>query len=120
MRTQIIWALLALALAAATSATASSTTQTARPTLTLVHRMPLVVHGAHFRSGERVRLTASAGKTSGAATATATRTGRIVARFDYAPPICTRMVIEATGRRGDHAALVVPASPGSTGVPCGL
>jgi len=52
MRTQIAWGLLALALVAAASATASTTKQTARPTLTLVQRMPLVVRGAHFRPGD--------------------------------------------------------------------
>ena len=51
---------------------------------------------------------------------TATRTGRIVARFDYAPPICTRIVVQATGRSGDHATLVAKPPPGSAGVPCGL
>jgi hypothetical protein len=120
MRTQILWGLLALALVTAASATASSTTQTARPTLSLVHRMPLTVRGAHFRAGERVRLTATAGTTSAAATTTTTPTGRIIARFDYAPPICTRIVVRATGRRDDRATLVVKPSPGSTGVPCGL
>jgi len=120
MRTQIAWGLLALALVAAASATASTTKQTARPTLTLVQRMPLVVRGAHFRPGERVRLTVTAGTTHAAALATTARTGRLVARFDYAPPIFTRSVVQATGRRGDHATLVVKPSPGSTGVPCGL
>ena len=120
MRTQILWGLLALALMAAASATASTTAQTARPTLTLVHRMPLTVRGAHFRSGERVRLTATAGTTSAAATTTTTRAGRIVARFDYVPPICTRIVVRAAGQRGDRATLVVRPSTGSSGVPCGL
>jgi hypothetical protein len=120
MRTQILWGLLAIALMAAASATASTTAQTARPTLTLVHRMPLTVRGAHFRSGERVHLTATAGTTSAAATTTTTRTGQIVARFDYAPPICTRIVVRAAGRSGDRATLVVKPSLGSTGVPCGL
>ena len=120
MRTQIAWGLLALALVAAASATASTTTQTARPTLTLVQRIPLLVRGTHFRPGERVRLTATAGTTHAAAATTATRTGRIVARFDYAPPICTRIVVHAAGQRGDRATLVVKPSTGSTGVPCGL
>src|SRR4029079_19121951 len=48
-------------LVAAASATASTTKQTARPTLTLVQRMPLVVRGAHFSPGERVRLTVTRG-----------------------------------------------------------
>lgn len=120
MRTRIAWALLALALAAATSASASTTTQTTRPTLALVDRFPLVVRGAHFHPGELVRLTATAGRTSGAARTTATRTGRIVARFHYTPPICTRIVVSATGRRGDHATLVIEPKPGASGVPCGL
>jgi hypothetical protein len=117
---QILWGLLALALVTVASATASTTTQTARPTLKLVQRMPLIVQGAHFRPGERVSLTATAGTTSAAATTTTTRTGRIVARFDYAPPLCTRIVVRAAGRRGDRATLVVRPSLGSTGVPCGL
>jgi hypothetical protein len=120
MRTRIAWALLALTLAAATSATAGTTTQTTRPTLALVQHMPLVVRGAHFRPDELVRLTATAGTTSGHATATATRAGRIVARFDYTPPICVRIVVSAVGRRGDHARLVVKPTSGSSGVPCGL
>jgi len=121
MRTRIAWALLALSLAAATSATAGTTTRTTRPTLTLVQQLPvLVVRGAHFRPGELVRLTATTGTTSGAATATATRAGRIVARFHYTPPVCVRIVVSAIGRRGDHARLVVTPTPGSTGVPCGL
>lgn len=120
MRTQIVWLLLALALATAASAAANSTTQTARPTLALVQRLPLVVRGAHFRSEERVRLTATAGTTSAAVTATTTRVGRIVARFDYAPPVCTRIVVRATGSRGDRATLVVKPPLGSTGAPCGL
>jgi hypothetical protein len=121
MRTQIVWGLLALTLVAATSATASSATQTARPTLTFVHRAPLVVRGAHFRARELVRLTATSGTASSAATtARATRAGRIVARFDYTAPLCVRLVVQATGRSGDHAKLVVKPQPGSTGVPCGL
>ena len=120
MRKQILGGLLALALVAAASATATTARQNARPTLTLVHRMPLTVRGAHFHSGERVRLTATAGTTSAAATATTTRTGRIVVRFDYAAPICTRVVVRAAGRSGDRATLVVRPSTGSTGVPCGL
>jgi hypothetical protein len=119
MRTRIAWALLALSLAAATSATAG-TTQTTRPTLALVHQIPFVVRGAHFHPGELVRLTATAGTTHGAATATATRAGRIVARFAYTPPLCVRIVVLATGRRGDHARLVVKPTPGSSGVPCGM
>ena len=104
MRTQILGGLLALALVAAASATATST---ARPTLTLVHRMPLTVRGAHFHAAERVRLTATAGTTSAVATTTTTRAGRIVVRFDYAAPICTRVVVRAAGRSGDRATLVV-------------
>jgi hypothetical protein len=120
MRTQIAWGLLALTLVAATSATASSATQTARPTLTFVHRAPLVVRGTHFRARELVRLTATSGTTSAATTARATRAGRIVARFDYTALLCVRLVVQATGRSGDHAKLVVKPQPGSTGVPCGL
>jgi hypothetical protein len=112
--------LLGVALVAAASAAASSSTQTARPALALVHRAPLVVRGAHFRSGELVRLTATAGTTHAAATATTTRAGRLVARFRYTPPICLRLVVLATGRSGDHAKLVVKPQPGPTDIPCGV
>ncbi len=120
MGKQTVGGLLALALLAATSATASSTTQTARPTLALTHRAPLVVRGAHFYRHELVRLSAVSGTTFAAAMVTSSRTGRIVARFDYTPPMCLRLVVQATGRRGDHAKLVVKPQTGSTGVPCGL
>lgn len=119
MRTRIVWALLALALAAAGSATASSTTQTALPKLALVHRAPLVVSGTHFRSGERVRLTAAAGTTHAVAIARSTRSGGIVARFHYSPPVCFKLLVLATGARGDHARLVVKSPGGPGGVPCG-
>ena len=108
MRKHTVGGLLALALLAATSATASSTTQ------------PLVVRGAHFYRHELVRLSAVSGTTFAAAMVTSSRTGRIVARFDYTPPMCLRLVVQATGRRGDHAKLVVKPQTGSTGVPCGL
>ena len=120
MRTRIVWGLLALALTAAASATASSTTRSAAPKLTLAHRAPLVVRGAHFRSGERVRLTAAAGTTHAAATARATRSGGIVARFHYTPPVCVKLLVLATGARGDRAKLVVKPLGGPSGVPCGL
>jgi hypothetical protein len=119
MRTRIVWGLLALALVAAASATASSTTQSAAPKLALLHRAPLVVRGANFRSGERVRLTAAAGTTHGVATTTATRSGRIVARFHYTPPVCLKLVVLATGARGDRAKLVVKPLGGPSSIPCG-
>ena len=123
MRTRIVWGLLALALAlalaAAASATASSTTQTAGPKLALLHRAPLVVRGSHFHSGELVRLTAAAGTTHAAALARATRTGGFVAHFHYAPPVCLKLLVLATGKRGDHARLVVKPPGGPSGIPCG-
>lgn len=120
MRTRIVGALLALALVAAASATASSTTQTALPKLALVHRAPLVVRGTHFRGGELVHLTAAAGLTHAVALARATRNGAIVARFHYTPPVCVKLLVQATGARGDHAKLVIKALGGSSGIPCGL
>lgn len=119
MRTQILWGLLALALVAATSATASSTTQSTRPTLTLAERAPLVVRGAHFRRGELVRLTATAGTTHATALATTTRNGGLVAHFHYTPPLCVKLVVQAAGNRGDHARLVVKPPGGPAGAPCG-
>ena len=119
MRTQILWALLALTLVAAASATASSASQATRPTLALAHRAPLVVWGAHFRAREHVRLTATAGTTHAIAAATTTRRGAFVARFHYAPPVCLKLVVQATGQRGDRARLVVKPSGGPSGVPCG-
>jgi len=120
MRTRIVWGLLALTLAAAASATASSTTQSAAPKLMLAHRTPLVVRGAHFHGGERVRLTAAAGTTHGVTIARATRSGGFVARFHYTPPVCVKLLVLATGARGDHAKLVVKPLGGPSGVPCGL
>lgn len=119
MRTHILCGLLALALAAAASATASSATQTAQPTLTLVHRVPLVVQGTHFRPAELVRLSATTGATHAIAAARTTRRGAFVARFHYAPLVCTKLVVLATGQRGDHARLVVKPPGGPGGVPCG-
>ncbi len=119
MRTQIVSGL-ALALVAAASAAASPSTQTTRPALTLAKRAPLVVHGAHFAGGELVRLTATAGTTHAATKVTATRKGALVARFRYTPPLCVRLVVQATGARGGHARLVVKPPRGGVGVPCGL
>jgi len=119
MRTQIIWGLLALTLVAAASATASSSSQATRPALTLAHRAPLVVRGTHFRGDERVRLTATAGTTHAVASATTTRKGAMVARFHYTPPLCMKLVVLATGQRGDHAKLVVKPPGGPAGSPCG-
>jgi hypothetical protein len=119
MRPYILWGLLALALMAAASATASTATQTARPTLTLVHRAPLVVRGAHFRATELVRLSAAAGTTHAIAAAKTTRSGAFVARFHYTPPVCMKLVVQATGQHGDHARLVIKAPGGPGGVPCG-
>jgi hypothetical protein len=120
MRTQIVWGLLAMAFLAAASATASTTTPTARPTLMLTHRAPLVVRGMHFRAGELVRLTATAGTTHAVAAGTTTRRGVIVARFHYSPPLCMKLVVQATGQRGDHARLVAKPPPGGPGIPCGV
>lgn len=119
MRIRILWWPLALALVAVASATASTTSQTTLPALTLAGRMPLVVRGTHFRAGERVRLTAAAGTSHAIAAATTTRRGVFVARFHYTPPLCMKLVVQATGQRGDHARLVVKPLGGPSGVPCG-
>ena len=119
MRVRILLGLAALALAAATSAVARSSSQSAQPTLSLVRRAPLAIRGAHFRSGERVRVTAAAGTTSATATATTTPAGRLLVRFHYTAPPCLKLVVQATGSRGDRARLVLRPPGGPAGAPCG-
>jgi hypothetical protein len=112
---------LLLATLAAVAATTSSSAQVARPALTLVQRAPLVIHGAHFRPHEAVRLTAAYSGHDAAASVTTTRRGVLVARFPrFAAADCLRTVVHAAGRAGDHAALVIQPRTGSTGLPCGL
>lgn len=116
-----LWGLLALAAAAAVSATTSSSAQVARPTLVLVQRAPLVVQGAHYRPRELVRLSATDSAVGAVTVVTTTRKGRLVARFaHFAVPACLRVVVRASGRRGDRATLVIDPKPGATGIPCGL
>ena len=119
MRRRNLWGLLAIATVAAASTTASSSAETARPSLSLVQRAPLVVAGAHFGTREVVRLTASSNTATAVARTTTTRRGQLVVHFThFAVPDCVRVVVRAVGRRGDRAALVIDPRPGLAGIPC--
>ena len=88
------------------------------PALAIVQKQPLTVTGVHFKRRERVHLTAVAGRTSATASGVTTRFGRLRVTFrGYNGDSCNKLVITATGARGDHARLVLAPPPG-TEIPC--
>ncbi|MBA2740994.1 MAG: hypothetical protein H0U46_03180 [Actinobacteria bacterium] len=91
-----------------------------RAKLAITDRQPLAVRGSGFVPGERVHVTAAAGRNDDVRVV-ANWDGAFVARFSFAVPRCGRAWVRATGAKGTHARLslrnviacVPPTSAGS-------
>ena len=94
--------LLALVLLAGLSGTAAAAATADRAALRVTSRAPLTVRGAQFAPRERVSVVATAEGVH-KRTVVATRTGTFVVKFSTVRlDRCDRLVIRATGRRGNY------------------
>jgi hypothetical protein len=88
----------------------------AKPTLTVLDRTPLQVHGVHFKLRERVRVTATSDTSTAVRVLRTSPRGSFMVnlgRWDY----CNPVTVEAVGARGDRATLIVASRPPVDG-PC--
>jgi hypothetical protein len=104
-RLLVIAALVGFVIAAPTASPRSDVRPKAR--LQLVSLAPLTVHGQHFRTRERVKLTVVAGAQYRTRRVRADRSGNFVARFDgLSADRCSEGVgVNAVGARGSRAAI---------------
>lgn len=79
------------------------------PTLRLVKAKPLIVKGARFEVGERVRLRASSGLRARTGSARAGAVGSFVETFDMPYDRCNGLLVTAAGNEGSRARLRIPA-----------
>jgi hypothetical protein len=96
----------AAAVAVAAAAPTGRGTET-RPALRLVQSAPIALRGTHFRSGERVRISATSGR-SAVKLATAGPTGTFVVRFTIRYSRCNGLMVVARGAKGSFAMLKRP------------
>jgi hypothetical protein len=80
-----------------------------RPRLRAVSTQPLVLSGSGFKPREAVRLTASAGGTSGSRRLRASEAGTFIAEFDdIVVDRCSSLFAFARGARGSVASIKQP------------
>jgi hypothetical protein len=89
-----------------TGSSATSAAQS-KATLRLVQSGTLVVRGAHFLAGERVRVTVVTERTLAKRT-TAAGNGSFAVRFDVLLDRCNAATVTATGNRGSRARVKLP------------
>ena len=100
-----------VALAAIGSTALAGAGANAGSTLKLVQVHPLVVRGAHFQNGERVRVTVYA-RITRVEKATATSSGSFRASFGNVPiGRCNGFRVTAVGNLGSRASLKLPPLP---------
>jgi hypothetical protein len=99
---KLVMLLLLLAVTATASAQAA---RSVTPRILLVERAPLVVRGAGFRPGERVRVLLLAGSRVTAVTRVS-QAGTFVVRFERSVGRCTRFSLLASGSGGSRARLL--------------
>jgi hypothetical protein len=94
----------------ALSAFVLGATPAEQPTLRLDSRAPVVVHGTHFRAGERVTLVLGAGQRS-STRVRAGAAGAFRARFAVSLGRCALVSVQAFGSQGSRARLLRPRAP---------
>jgi hypothetical protein len=103
------------AFAAGVGPAGSSGTSAGKPRLSLVDVAQLVIVGQGFRSGERVRVTASVGAAEARKSVVADGRGRFTARIRTGPA-CGPIYVVAVGSKGSRAAVRHREIP----PPCGI
>jgi hypothetical protein len=106
-RAVVITLVLGVAAVAVTSAAPQSGGTATRPALGLVRSSPITLRGTHFRSGERVRISATSGRSAVKQT-TAGPTGLFVVRFAISYNRCNGLMVFARGAKGSLATLKRP------------
>jgi hypothetical protein len=104
--TGLVIAAAALSLAVFGSA-ASGGESGGKPALKLVRGAPLTLRGTRFVSGERVRVSASSGRTS-TRRVNANGSGLFVVRFPFGYDRCNGLLVTAVGSDGSRATLKRP------------
>ena len=100
---------LALPILAALIAASSSAASRPRPVLTLRGDAPIMVHGAHFRHRERVKVSASTGQS---VTVGADSRGAFSVTLRRVPvDRCSRLIVRAQGSAGSVAVARRPPLP---------
>jgi hypothetical protein len=80
-----------------------------KSSVTVTRVSPLIVKGAHFVAGERVKIVVRVPRMY-RKTLTAGRQGRFTAMFRVAIAKCTTIQVVATGNKGSRASATVPPS----------